>query len=409
MVDHTVVRLSPRNPEDDAPWPVQVRSTSWYLLARSSSALVGHTALELSGNGGGGWKPQVHHILPVSLIDSLILQEGVFTHRHIGMHPLLEIIQMVEGAVEGHRVHVGLDPREAAALEKPPVSVTPTHHLGHDDFALESAAEGHQVDDQPALHRREYVDAIAAHGLGEGPVPLYLDGGGRLGQDIWKAVVDQRSNQLKEAFVFDLFRVQPRSLACIVRVRIHHPQLPLPEAVALAPREFGRVTKLESGVHRHRYEAEPILNRLREISVPACELQVGKGGDRKRQLRGWALGVGARELLADHSSKRVEPPAPPTPILLDDLANHPAHQRLLLLIGAVREHVLHPGSTIGGCPRLGVHAQGACMVHHLVKPPSRAPFACALAKPRAAETSLRSNARRLSQCSSRCAPPMPAG
>lgn len=59
MVDHTVVRLSPRNPEDDAPWPVQVRSTSWYLLARSSSALVGHTALELSGNGGGGWKPQV--------------------------------------------------------------------------------------------------------------------------------------------------------------------------------------------------------------------------------------------------------------------------------------------------------------------------------------------------------------
>lgn len=61
---------------------------------------------------------------------------------------------------------------------------------------------------------------------------------------------------------------------------------------SLPPRELGCVAELEGGVHRHRGEAAPELQRLREVGVTL--LGEGEGWDflRRRALRREGGGVG---------------------------------------------------------------------------------------------------------------------
>ena len=47
-------------------------------------------------------------------------------------HPFLEVVEVVEGAVEGQRVCGARDAGEAAVLEQPPVPIAPAGHLRHD-------------------------------------------------------------------------------------------------------------------------------------------------------------------------------------------------------------------------------------------------------------------------------------
>eukprot|EP00967_Tisochrysis_lutea_P151562 scaffold295096_cov32-Tisochrysis_lutea.AAC.4 len=208
--------------------------------------------------GGRALHVQVGDIYPISFAHTRILEKGVLAHRHVSVNPLLQIVQVVKGAVKGHRVHFMLHPWESAVLEQPPIPIAPAHHLRHDHLPFQGAPERHQVDHEPTLYgvqeqvlvrvalvQVEYIDAIIAHCLGEGAMALNLDGSRRLSQHERLLHVHQRANQLNEAFVLDLLGVETRPLAR--------------EPVALTPRKLGRITELERSMDRDGWNALPFL------------------------------------------------------------------------------------------------------------------------------------------------------
>ena len=153
------------------------------------------------------------------------------------MHPLLQVVDVVEGAVKGHFVLLARDAGEAATLEEPPVTVAPARHLRHDHLALERATESDRVHHEAPLEGIEEQVLVgvalvkakdvnpyrAVHAVGVRTVALDLDRARALGPPHRSVELDECARELQVARVSHLVRVCARAALVVVGFFIHEP------------------------------------------------------------------------------------------------------------------------------------------------------------------------------------------